>query len=136
MAGNKTTKISAIKAQTGLDSGDIYLKTPLSLNGSAEQIFQRMSKTIFSVMIPWIIDNNPTPKKQHGQVTIFKRRTPEQSKLTNVGSIQNCYNFIRMLDASTYPKAFLETAKLKFDFSDAKLKNNRLTAKIHIYEKK
>ena len=41
-----------------------------------------------------------------------------------------------MLDASTYPKAFLETAKLKFDFSDAKLKNNRLTAKIHIYEKK
>ena len=36
---HRTTKITAILCDDGLDTGDIYLKEDLSLEGSAEEIF-------------------------------------------------------------------------------------------------
>ena len=38
------TKVSAIKVQKGIDTGDIYLKEDLNLEGSATEIFKRAMK--------------------------------------------------------------------------------------------
>lgn len=135
LRGHKKTKISALRVNEKIDGGDIYLKMNLDLSGSAQDIYERASKIIFEKMVPEIVKNNSAPQKQIGKAIIFKRRKPEQSKIAKGLAAEKLYDFIRMLDAEGYPKAFLEADKLRLEFSQAKLKNKRLFAKVEIYEK-
>ncbi len=66
-----------------LDAGDIYIKSDLSLHGTAHEIFLRASELIFLEMIPRIIKERPIPSAQTGDPTVFKRRIPAQSKIDN-----------------------------------------------------
>ncbi len=135
LRGHKQTKISALKVDKGLDTGDIYFKENLVLTDNAQEIYKRASEIIFKKMIPKIIKTNPLPKKQHGKVVNFARRNPEQSRLPDQASLSQLYDFIRMLDADGYPKAWLDTAKTRMVFSQAKLFKNKLTANVDIYDK-
>ncbi|ECK2795076.1 methionyl-tRNA formyltransferase, partial [Campylobacter lari] len=49
-------------------------------------------------------------------------------------NLTKLYDFIRMLDAKDYPSAFLELKNIKIHFKDAKFKNNKIQAKVEIYE--
>jgi len=130
------TKISAIKVEKDLDSGDIYLKKDLDISlGSAQEIFIKMSDIIFFEMIPEIIENNITPQPQKGNKIIFKRRTPQESDLLQLEHItkRKVYDFIRMLDAEGYPKAFIKlNDELMIKFSEVHLKNNKLVGRFEI----
>ncbi len=129
------TKISAFKVEKELDSGDVYLKKNFCLkNGSAQEIFKKMSKIIFFEMIPYILENNPIPQKQKGIPTFFKRRKPEESNLENedFSTLANFHDFIRMLDAEEYPKAFLRIKNFKILFSGIKKEQNQLEGKFEI----
>ena len=129
--GHKRTKISAIKVIEGVDSGPIYLKRDLELNGTATEIFLRSSSIIFSMILE-IISDLPTPQKQVGEVVHFKRRKPNQSKLTNLKSIDELYDHIRMLDCDGYPKAFLEFENFRLEFDESKIiDKNNLTATVN-----
>lgn len=132
--GHNETVISAIKVSKGIDTGPIFLKKPLSLAGSAEEIFSRSGKIMLEMMRE-IIDDNIQPIEQEGQVTVFKRRTPYESNLESVMDIGKVYDFIRMLDAPGYPKAFIETEFLRFEFSGADLKKDEVIAKVKIIKK-
>ncbi len=136
LRGIKKTKISALRVVKKLDAGSIYLKKPLSLVGSAENIYKRASKIIFEEMIPYIIINKPKPVPQIGKVIYFKRRKPEESRIPENIDLNGVYNYIRMLDAEGYPSAFLEIRNLKFEFKNAKKKNKNVEAKVCIMEKK
>lgn len=118
-----------------MDAGPIYLRRSLSLSGTAEAIFRRLSKKVFSEMIPFIVKNEPRPLPQTGKVTIFKRRKPIESSLSQVRTLTKLYDFIRMLDAPEYPKAFLETKNMRIEFSKAVKTKNNVVAKAEIYEK-
>ncbi len=129
------TKISALKVNEGIDTGDIYLKEPLSLYGTAEEIFMRAS-LIIEKMIINIVNNNLQPEPQHGKPTLFKRRKPEESEISNLNDIENVYNFIRMLDAEGYPKAYIETKHFRFEFSRASLKSDKsIISDVRIFKK-
>lgn len=130
--GHKATKISAIKVKEGLDTGDIYLKEPLSLEGTAEEIFKKASEKIFNKMIPEILEKNLTPYPQKGEIVEFKRREPSQSDISKLNSIEKIYDYIRMLDAEGYPKAFIKLNEIKYEFYDARLEGNELQAKVKI----
>ncbi len=132
--GKKRTKISAIKAEKELDSGDIYLKEDLCLHGTAEQIFIRASKMIFEEMIPKIIKERPEPTPQKGDVVEFKRRKSPQSKIKEEFDLEKVYDHIRMLDAEGYPKAFIEYGNLKIEFSRPSKKNDKIIADVEIKE--
>ncbi len=133
--GHSETIISAIKVEEGLDTGDVYLKHPLSLEGTAEDIFMRASG-IIEKMIMEIINNNPIPKKQEGEVVVFKRRKPEQSNVENLDNINQLYDFIRMLDCEGYPNAFIETKHFKIEFNKASQNTNHtLNANVRITKK-
>ena len=108
LLGLKKTKISALKVNKFVDSGDIYLKKELSLNGKAQQIYKRANDIIFKMILE-IVKENPLPKKQQGEPTFFKRRKPYMSNIKNLNDLEKAYDFIRMLDADGYPRAFLET---------------------------
>ena len=118
------TKISAVKVNQGIDCGDIYMKSRLDLNGPASEIFKRAS-LIIQKMIISILQKNLQPSPQKGKVTEFKRRKPHESNIEKLETLSKVYDYIRMLDADGYPKAYLETKFLKFEFHDANFKNKK-----------
>lgn len=136
--GIKHTKISALKVNDILDGGDIYLKSKLDISkGSAKEIYKKASKIIFFHMIPYILKNNPKPKKQVGDVEIFKRRKREESNILTINNknLDSIYDFIRMLDAPTYPRAFIELGNFKIEFYKAKRNRKTISGGFKIYEK-
>lgn len=131
------TKITAIRVEEKIDSGKIYAKRDLYIGiGSAEEIFIEASKIIFFDMIPYILENHPVPYDQEGQVVTFKRRTPEQSDLkqADIKCLDDLYDFIRMLDAEGYPKAFIRLGNLKLIFSEVHKKSDRLVGRFEVVE--
>ncbi|WP_300760771.1 methionyl-tRNA formyltransferase [Helicobacter sp. UBA3407] len=132
LRGIKRTKISALRVCEVLDGGDIYLKKPLDISkGSAKEIYKLASKKIFFKMIPYIFQNKPQPKAQVGQVVAFKRRVPEQSDLNALQNptLMRLYDFIRMLDAQSYPRAFLDWNGFRIRLSCARLKKKTLSGR-------
>ena len=125
---NKDTKLSAIKMNTKIDAGPIYYKRTLSLNGSAGQIYLRCSKLCLK-LIEKIIKYNPSPVEQKGKIVKFKRRQPNQSKVPKNANLIDIYDYIRMLDAPGYPKAYINIGKNKVELSDTKFNNGILTFK-------
>ncbi|WP_434303277.1 formyltransferase family protein [Clostridium botulinum] len=132
--GIENTKISAIKVDDGIDTGDIYFKESLNLNGTADEIFIRASQIIFNKMIPKIINEKILPKKQSGEVIQFKRRNSSQSEILSNFDLEKIYDYIRMLDGEDYPKAFIKFGKYKLEFSRASLKNNKIIADVEIID--
>lgn len=130
--GHTTTKISALRVTGEVDAGDIYLKKPLSLRGSAEAIYKRASKSIYTKMIPELLEKKKLPKKQKGTPVVFTRRTPDQSELKFGARLQEIYNHIRMLDAPGYPPAYLKLDGKIVTFKKATLKGDRLIAQVEV----
>ena len=131
LRGHQNTKLSAFKLVDEMDAGPIYLKTDLSLEGSAEEIYFRTSYAAAD-MIRRLIEEKCTPKPQVGTPTIFNRQTAEQSRLSAVSTLNDLYDFVRMLDAPGYPHAFLEHGPYRFELFDVVKSDKELTARVRI----
>lgn len=125
------TKLSALKCCKELDGGDIYLKRPLSLWGTAEEIYLRAAELSKEMMIE-IARDSIKAVQQKGEPVVFKRRKPEQSNIGNLDSLEKVFDYIRMLDAVGYPHAFLDTENLHLEFERASLKNGFIKADVKI----
>ncbi len=126
------TKISAFRVVKELDAGNIYLKKYLNIeHGTAEDIFKKASDIIYK-MIGEIINEKLFPIPQKGTITKFRRRGAEEGNLKDLTSIRKIYDFIRMLDAESYPKAFLKLNNIKYEFYNPILKNDILKANVII----
>ena len=136
LRGHQETQISALRCIAELDAGPIYMKRPLSLQGSASEIFLRAADVV-QEMIEEIIYIEPIPEHQEGRPTVFRRRTPEQSNLrkANLLTLKDFFDFIRMLDAPNYPLAFIEHEGFLLEFSHAQLLNNSIEARVTIRRK-
>lgn len=125
--GHRETKISAIKMTEKLDGGPVYMKHSLSLEGSAQEIFVRCSDIIFEEMIPLFLDGDKekmTPVPQEGVPVVFKRRKPEDGQITTDMKTDQIYDYIRMLDAEGYPRAFIEFGDYRLEFEQAGFVSN------------
>jgi methionyl-tRNA formyltransferase len=132
--GIRESKISALRCVADLDAGPIYLKRPLSLQGSAQDIYVTVN-AIIEDMIVEIITVRPQPQPQSGEPVTFSRRTPQQGNMRNLRTLVEAYDYIRMLDAEGYPPAFLETDTLRLEFSRASMKGDRIVADVTIRRK-
>jgi len=131
------TKISAIQVEEGIDAGDIYLQEPFSIAiGSAEEIFIELSNIIFHKMIPRFLESRLVPRPQNGNIVSFKRREPQESNLFLLENTKlfKIYDFIRMLDAPGYPKAYIELNSSKIKFSEVRKKGNKLIGRFEVIE--
>ena len=132
LRGYKETIITALKMTTELDAGPIYLKRPLSLEGLAEEIFIRAAY-IIAEMIKLIITENQEPKTQVGEPTFFKRRKPNQSQISSEHiSLMELFDHIRMLDAESYPRAFIKNGAFRYEISRPALKSGEIIADVRI----
>lgn len=62
----------------------------------------------------------------------FARRTPEMSELPRDGSLAQVYDHIRMLDADTYPRAFVRHGTFRLVLERATLEDGRVVAQVVI----
>ena len=125
--------ISALRCGAGLDVGDIYIKQPLSLHGSAEEIFLRADGVIGQI-IEQIVCEEPAAIPQQGEPVLFSRRTPAQSNIASCpeGDLRSWYDQIRMLDAECYPQAFLEAHGMRLEFRRVSQRSDGLHADVKI----
>ncbi len=134
--GHKDTILTALRMTAELDAGPVYLKRPLSLAGRAQDIFERSADLVYD-LIREIIEKEPQPVAQQGEAVIFRRRTPDMSKMPESGDLETLYNHIRMLDADTYPKAFLDYGTFRLSFDNAvPQKDGSLKARVKIETRK
>jgi methionyl-tRNA formyltransferase len=131
--GHSSTMLTALRCGAGLDTGGIYIKKPLGLHGSAEEIFLRADGLI-EQMISQIVREEPAATPQQGEPVLFSRRTPAQSNLASCpeGDLSSWYNKIRMLDAEGYPNAFLEAHGMRLEFRRVSQRSDGLHADVRI----
>jgi methionyl-tRNA formyltransferase len=131
--GHSSTMLTALRCTAELDTGPIYGKEPLSLQGSAEEIFLR-ADALIGAMMARIVLEQPEPQPQQGEPVPFSRRKPEQSNLAGCspGDLLAWYDQIRMLDAEGYPHAFLEAHGLRLEFRRVSRRSDGLYAGVII----
>ncbi|TAN56504.1 MAG: hypothetical protein EPN26_03790 [Rhodospirillales bacterium] len=129
LRGHHETMISALRMESEMDSGPVYLKRPLSLEGRAQEIFERAAIIVFD-MIENLVAAEPTAVLQSGDPLLFTRRTPEQSRLPEAGDSRRLFDFIRMLDADTYPQGFIEYGSWRLEFSHAELTGETVETRV------
>ena len=128
------TKLSALKCTAQLVAGDIYIKQPLSLWGTAEEIYLRAAE-LTKEMIIQIVKEKPQLYKQQGEPVVFQRRKPSEGDVGELESLAEIFDYIRMLDADTYPPAFLDKNNLHIEFTRASLKDRHILADAKIFIK-
>jgi len=129
--GVTKTKTTAFIMNEKIDAGDIILQKNLSLEGSIQEIFSRMSENDYSLILK-IMNGRYKRKKQSGKPTTYSRRKPKESELKSLNhSIRYLYNFIRMLE-DPYPNAFIRIGKQKLIFKKAIYNNKKLSLEVKI----
>jgi len=129
--GHRSTKLTALKMTQDIDAGPVYLKEALSLEGGAEEIYVRAAH-LSARMIGRIIQQRPQPLPQEGEVELWKRRTPSESEIPELTSLQELFDFVRMLDAEGYPKAFITHRGFRYEFNRAAFYQGRIVADVII----
>ncbi|WP_213999860.1 hypothetical protein [Arsukibacterium sp.] len=130
LRGFSSTQLTALQMTEQLDAGPVFGKAPLSLAGTATEIFQRAAPLVYQ-LIAQIISQRLTPRPQQGGAEYFSRRTPAQSQLPEAANVAELYDFIRMLDGEGYPPAFTEYAGWRLEFTQARPDGNgQLTATV------
>lgn len=129
--GHDATTLTALRCVKELDAGPVYLKRPLSLEGTAEEIFRRAA-VLMEEMIVELVTRRPQPVPQEGKIVAFKRLKPEDGDLSKASSLNGAYDMIRMLDADGYPPAFLAIDRFRLEFSHASLGTDELVAEVRI----
>jgi len=109
----------------------VYFKESLSLEGNAEEIYLRATR-LSATLIKRLMNERPMPSAQDGEIVTFTRRKPQESRIGRQDSLDGLHDFIRMLDAEGYPRAFLEHAGFRFEFSRSALYDGRIVADVKI----
>lgn len=131
LAGHKNTKLTALRMVQEVDAGPVYSKRELLLVGTAQEIYIRAGE-LSADIIRWIIEVQPEPVPQQGDVLLFHRRKPDQSRLPERAGLDQLYDFIRMLDADGYPHAFIEYGDFRLEFRGVRHENGVLAANVTI----
>ena len=111
------------------------MKRPLSLWGTAEEIYLRAAEITKEMMIE-LVRSAPEAVPQTGAPVVFKRRMPEEGNIATLQTLDRVFDYIRMLDADTYPPAFLEAGMFRLEFSRASYKGDSILADVKITKQK
>lgn len=133
--GHTETVISALHCVAALDAGPVYLKRPLCLHGTAEEIFLRADRVIED-MIATLVETDPPPYPQQGEPEVFRRRRPADGDLRQAPTLDGLYDTIRMLDAQGYPPAFLDIGAFRLDFTRASRRTDAVIADVRITQRR
>lgn len=113
--GERMSAASILEVAEKVDTGKVYSQTPFSLEGSIQDIFDRLTKIgtrdVIKVLAG-IEDGTLKPIVQdESKATTYRRRRAEESELTmedlKTKTAKELYNFIRAL-GDPYPNAYIK----------------------------
>ncbi|MFA5133105.1 MAG: formyltransferase family protein [Candidatus Paceibacterota bacterium] len=116
--GAKQTELCAIKMNNEIDGGMVLMREVVELNGNLQQIIQRISKSVYS-MIERLI--NP-----------MKRITDNKIE---ADSLSHFYDEIRMRDEEGQPLAYIDKGKFRITLRRAVLRNGYIESDARIFLK-
>jgi methionyl-tRNA formyltransferase len=131
--GVNKAPVCALKMTDVLDGGPIYDSQKISLDGNINEIFSRIARSVEELIIK-ICKANPTPLPQKGAVVTFQRLSYADNELSQKHTINELYDRIRMVDGGGYKRAYIYFGDHKIEFSEAKIENNELLARIRIFK--
>jgi methionyl-tRNA formyltransferase len=83
-------------------------------------------------MIRDLIAREPAPVPQTGDPVVFARRKPAESQVPALTSLEQLHDFLRMLDGTGYPRAYIVHHGFRYEFSRANLYDGRVVADVTI----
>ena len=110
LEGKQEITFSMFEAATGIDSGDIYLQRSLKLTGYElnAELRSKQAELTFKLCAE-ILDNLhllQQPKKQICESSLYRKRTPDNSRLDLSKSIGEQFNLLRISSNEDYPAFF------------------------------
>ena len=111
--GESVSAVTLFKMTENLDDGDIYFQEKFSLEGSLDQIFERIIDLGYAGTLKILNNDFKLISQDNSNATYFKRRRVEESEITideiKSNSAEFLHNKIRMLN-DPYPNAFIKCA--------------------------
>jgi methionyl-tRNA formyltransferase len=119
LEGGSTIVISMLEAADSADSGDIWRKELIQLQG--HELYDEINELIFAAelrLMDYAMDNcgRVVPQKQVGEPTYYRKRTPADSELDPNKSIAAQFNLLRVADPERYP-AFVVLNGVRYNIS-------------------
>jgi len=132
VGGHRSTVLTALRMTGEVDAGPILLQEPLGLDGSAQEIYLRADR-LAAGLIRRIVADDFIERPQEGDATRFRRRQREDGLLPPTATTLNeLHDRIRMLDADSYPPAYLQWGPFDLEFRRSSLRHDRLEADVTI----
>ncbi|MUL09198.1 UDP-glucuronic acid dehydrogenase [Aliivibrio fischeri] len=107
--GKNTLVLSLLNAEDGVDTGDIWQKRLITLDGS--ELYEEINHKVFEAelgLMSWAcenIDNSEAIPQdiQNGRSDYHRKRIPEDSQLSLDKSIEDQFNLLRVCDSNRFP---------------------------------
>jgi len=109
LEGKNVIPVCMIEAQDPVDSGDIYMRQTLTLQGHElnAEVRDRLGKLIVEMCLAAMrAPAPPTGRAQVGEPTFRRRRRPEDSRLDPERTVAEQMPLLRVVDNDAYPAFF------------------------------
>ncbi len=105
--GKSELTLTLLNAEDGVDTGDIWRKVTIKLNGTElyDEINQKLFDAEFKLM-DWAcgeIDNTSPVKQTDIAGNYYRKRTPQDSQIDIEKSIESQFDLLRVSDPDRYP---------------------------------
>ncbi|MBI5223464.1 methionyl-tRNA formyltransferase [Candidatus Micrarchaeota archaeon] len=114
LEGKNEIPITLFEAASQVDSGNIYLKDSIKLDGTEliDEMREKQAKKTFE-LIDRFLQEYPKieGKKQEGKSTFYNKRGPKDSELDIDKTIREQINLLRTVDNERYPAYFVIKGK-------------------------
>src|ERR1700691_4833309 len=109
LEGRDSIVVSMLEAADSVDSGDIWCKEEIPLQG--HELYDEINELIFAAelrLMDYAMDNfaSIVPQKQVGEPTYYRKRTPADSQFNPHKTLAAQFNLLRIADPDRYPAFF------------------------------
>ncbi len=108
--GENEIVFSMFEAGCGMDDGDIYMQRTLYLDGyELHDELRRKQADLTLEMVKVFIRHYPKyakPTPQHGEESVYPKRSPEDSQLDINKTLKEQFNLLRTVNNEEYPAFF------------------------------
>lgn len=111
LEGKNEIPICLVEATDKVDSGQVWLRDTLSLNGSELHDEWRDIQGKASIKLAQDFLKNfdkLTPNTQKGEISFYAKRTPKDSELATEKSLIEQFNLLRIVSNKDYPAYFVK----------------------------
>lgn len=116
LEGADRITLSLLKAEDGLDSGDIWHQVEMVFDGT--ELHDEIHRKLFDAeveLMSWALDHcdSTTARPQHGEGSFYRKRNPDDSRVDIERPFKEAIHLLRVADPDRYP-AFFEYRGQKY----------------------